>query len=143
MKSYYTRYGTKWNRTKRGSPVFIFFGWYVLYLSGHRKLIVCCFFTLYKTISLWVKLQRKCPYFFVVRLKKRKLQSKEPLTVLASPSFVCLDRHSVFSISSKKLTWSSKFKKYFSGSETDHSLVLLSAHLNVNYFIILHGNQVI
>ena len=40
--------------------------------------------------------------FLCVRLKKRKLQSKEPLTVLASPSFVCLDRHSVFSISCKK-----------------------------------------
>ena len=86
------------------------------------------FFTLYKTISLWVKLQRKYPYFFVVRLKKRKLQSKELLTVLASPSFVCLDRHSVFSISCKKTDMKFKVQKKFSGSETDHSLVLLSTH---------------
>ena len=66
--------------------------------------------------------------FLCVRLKKRKLQSKEPLTVLASPSFVCLDRHSVFSISCKKTDMKFKVQKKISGSETDHSLVLLSTH---------------
>ena len=66
--------------------------------------------------------------FCCARLKKRKLQSKEPLTVLASPSFVCLDRHSVFSISCKKTDMKFKVQKKISGSETDHSLVLLSTH---------------